>query len=180
MVFLWYRATGNQNAYFEGLYLSSSSAASAIVNLIPAITFVIAAIVGYVNSIFNSISLWVFLYSQLTKWCPNWVFEKWNCFRMEKLKARSWRTVAKVVGTAICVGGAASMALIKGPKLLNTQILPTNFGIAAQLAADTWLLGCVLLFVSSCFWAFWIIMLVRQKSKPLPNFSKKTHFWMKC
>ncbi|XP_022135033.1 WAT1-related protein At4g28040-like [Momordica charantia] len=123
--------TGNQNAYFEGLYLSSSTAASAIVNLIPAITFVMAAIAG-----------------------------------LEKLKGRSWRSAAKVVGTAVCVGGAASMALIKGPKLLNTEILPKNvglfnmLGIGGESGEDTWLLGCVLLFVSSCCWAFWIIMLV--------------------
>ncbi|CAK9329782.1 unnamed protein product [Citrullus colocynthis] len=122
--------TGNQNAYFYGLYLSSSSAASAIVNLIPAITFVMAVTVG-----------------------------------LEKLKARSWRSVAKIVGTVVCVSGAASMALIKGPKLLNAQILPKNISFlnilgAVQSEGDTWFLGCVLLFVSSCFWAFWIIMLV--------------------
>ncbi|KAL4035372.1 hypothetical protein IC575_004056 [Cucumis melo] len=122
--------TGNQNAYFEGLYLSSSSAASAIVNLIPAITFVMAVTAG-----------------------------------LEKIKARSWRTVAKIVGTIVCVGGAASMALIKGPKLLNAQILPKNISFLNILGAvepehDTWFLGCVLLFVSSCFWSFWIIMLV--------------------
>ncbi|KAJ6923574.1 hypothetical protein NC652_017026 [Populus alba x Populus x berolinensis] len=38
--------TANQNAYFEGLYLSSSTAASALTNLMPAITFVMAAISG--------------------------------------------------------------------------------------------------------------------------------------
>ncbi|CAN1811544.1 WAT1-related protein At4g28040, partial [Linum perenne] len=38
--------TGNQNAYFEGINLASSTAATAIINLIPAVTFVIAAIFG--------------------------------------------------------------------------------------------------------------------------------------
>ncbi|EXB94904.1 Auxin-induced protein 5NG4 [Morus notabilis] len=38
--------TANQNAYFEGLYLSSSSITTAMTNLIPAITFVMAAMVG--------------------------------------------------------------------------------------------------------------------------------------
>ncbi|KAA0035125.1 hypothetical protein IC582_003749 [Cucumis melo] len=130
--------TANQNAYFEGLYLSSSSAASAIVNLIPAITFVMAATVG-----------------------------------LEKIRARSWRTVAKIVGTIVCVAGAASMALIKGPKLLNSQMLPKNITVLNMLGIvqpehDTWFLGCVLLFVSSCFWAFWIIMLV-PVSKHCPD-----------
>ncbi|XP_004149891.1 WAT1-related protein At4g28040 [Cucumis sativus] len=130
--------TANQNAYFEGLYLSSSSAASAIVNLIPAITFVMAATVG-----------------------------------LEKIKARSWRTVAKIVGTIVCVAGAASMALIKGPKLLNSEMLPKNITVLNMLGVvqpehDTWFLGCVLLFVSSCFWAFWIVMLV-PVSKHCPD-----------
>ncbi|TKY54641.1 WAT1-related protein [Spatholobus suberectus] len=39
--------TANQNAYFRGLYYASSTAATAMSNLIPALTFVIAAIVGF-------------------------------------------------------------------------------------------------------------------------------------
>ncbi|XP_061347493.1 WAT1-related protein At4g30420-like isoform X2 [Gastrolobium bilobum] len=39
--------TANQNAYFKGLYYASSTAATAMSNLIPAVTFVIATIVGY-------------------------------------------------------------------------------------------------------------------------------------
>ncbi|KAK7329870.1 hypothetical protein VNO77_24051 [Canavalia gladiata] len=39
--------TANQNAYFRGLYYSSSTAATAMSNLIPALTFVIAGIVGF-------------------------------------------------------------------------------------------------------------------------------------
>ncbi|KAL1553829.1 WAT1-related protein-like protein [Salvia divinorum] len=38
--------TINQNVYFEGLYLASSSAASALGNLVPAITFTIAYFLG--------------------------------------------------------------------------------------------------------------------------------------
>ncbi|XP_027329638.1 WAT1-related protein At4g28040 [Abrus precatorius] len=39
--------TANQNAYFRGLYYASSTAATAMSNLIPALTFVIATIVGF-------------------------------------------------------------------------------------------------------------------------------------
>ncbi|XP_008223640.2 PREDICTED: WAT1-related protein At4g30420 [Prunus mume] len=39
--------TANQNAYFEGLYLASSTIASAMANLVPAITFVLATVVGF-------------------------------------------------------------------------------------------------------------------------------------
>ncbi|CAN1326295.1 WAT1-related protein At4g28040 [Linum perenne] len=41
-----YMVTGNQNAYFEGINLASSTAANAIINLIPGITFVLAATFG--------------------------------------------------------------------------------------------------------------------------------------
>lgn len=41
------RVTLNQNVYFEGLYLASSSMASAMSNLLPAVTFVITLAVGY-------------------------------------------------------------------------------------------------------------------------------------
>lgn len=39
--------TANQNAYFRGLYYASSTAATAMSNLIPALTFVMAAIAGF-------------------------------------------------------------------------------------------------------------------------------------
>ncbi|XP_057751686.1 WAT1-related protein At4g28040 isoform X1 [Arachis stenosperma] len=39
--------TANQNAYFQGLFYASSTAATAMSNLIPALTFVIATIVGF-------------------------------------------------------------------------------------------------------------------------------------
>ncbi|CAN0839007.1 WAT1-related protein At4g28040 [Linum grandiflorum] len=42
----WCRVTANQNAYFQGINLASSTAATAIINLIPAFTFVFAAILG--------------------------------------------------------------------------------------------------------------------------------------
>lgn len=36
----------NQNIYFEGIYLASSSMGSALFNLVPAITFVAAFVIG--------------------------------------------------------------------------------------------------------------------------------------
>ncbi|MED6157258.1 hypothetical protein PIB30_021760 [Stylosanthes scabra] len=39
--------TANQNAYFQGLFYASSTAATAMSNLIPALTFVIATLVGF-------------------------------------------------------------------------------------------------------------------------------------
>ncbi|KAH7545676.1 hypothetical protein FEM48_Zijuj01G0118900 [Ziziphus jujuba var. spinosa] len=78
--------------------------------------------------------------------------------RMEKVIPRSFSSIAKIIGTVLCVGGAVSMALLKGPKLLNTQFLPSNslFGNGGENLQ----LGCLFLFGSSCFWSFWIIMQV--------------------
>ncbi|MBA0842328.1 hypothetical protein Goarm_002159 [Gossypium armourianum] len=115
--------TANQNAYFEGLYLSSSTTASATTNLIPAVTFVMTAILG-----------------------------------MEKVNIRSLKTLAKMLGTVICVGGAISMALLKGPKLLNTQLLPTKSLFSP--GGENWLLGCLFLLGSSFFWSLWMVFQV--------------------
>ncbi|KAK6127012.1 hypothetical protein DH2020_039248 [Rehmannia glutinosa] len=99
--------TLNQNIYFEGLYLASSSAASALANLIPAITFVMAYTLG-----------------------------------LEKVHLRSLRSIAKIIGTVFCVSGAAAMALLKGPKLLNMEFMPRNsIFLGSKGQDDTWLLG---------------------------------------
>ncbi|KAJ8441909.1 hypothetical protein Cgig2_014378 [Carnegiea gigantea] len=116
----------NQTMYFEGLYLASSSIASAMSNLVPAVTFLTAAIIG-----------------------------------MEQVNLRRLSSIAKILGTAFCVGGAVSMALLKGPKMLNAQILPPSNSLVFQsLAVDTWLLGCLCLFASMCCWSFWLILQV--------------------
>ncbi|WJX85836.1 hypothetical protein P8452_68230 [Trifolium repens] len=114
--------TLSQNLYFEGLYLVPSSIASAMTNLIPAVTFVIAASVG-----------------------------------MEKVNIQSLRTVAKIVGTLICVGGAVSITLLKGPKLLNAQKLPSKSTLGSD---DNWLLGCLILLASTVAWSIWLILQV--------------------
>ncbi|CAN1223436.1 WAT1-related protein At4g28040 [Linum grandiflorum] len=111
--------TANHNAYFQGLNLASSTAANAIINLIPALTFVLAATFG-----------------------------------MEKINIRSLKGGAKISGTVICVLGAMTMAFLKGPKLLNSQLL-----IGTEEDANNWLMGCVFLFACSFLWSLWIILL---------------------
>lgn len=114
----------NQNIYFEGMYLASSSMASATGNLVPATTFLLATALG-----------------------------------MEKVNVRSLRSIAKILGTAICVCGAIVMALLRGPKLLNAEFhLLANSIFASE--GDSWLLGCVLLIGSACCWSIWLILQV--------------------
>ncbi|KAL8040942.1 hypothetical protein ABFX02_10G132800 [Erythranthe guttata] len=117
--------TLNQNLYFEGLYLASSSSASALGNLVPAITFIMAYTMG-----------------------------------LEKVHLRSLRSVAKIVGTLFSVTGAITMALVKGPKLLNTEPINSVFYNMGE-QENTWLLGILLLFGSSCCWSVGLILQVQ-------------------
>ncbi|TKY68965.1 WAT1-related protein [Spatholobus suberectus] len=122
--------TVNQNLFFEGVYLASSSTASAMANLVPAFTFVIAA-----------------------------------CTGMEKMNIRSLRSWAKIVGTVTCVSGAMSIALLKGQKLLNAEIMPSKSILGA--GDENWLLGCLSLFGSCIAWSLWLILQVpASKSHP--------------
>jgi len=83
-------------------------------------------------------------------------------YRMEKVNIRSLRTIAKIVGTLICVCGALSIALLKGPKLLNAEnIVPTKSIMAITSGSDeSWLLGCMYLLGSSVAWSLWLILQV--------------------
>ncbi|XP_043710214.1 WAT1-related protein At4g30420-like [Telopea speciosissima] len=114
-----------QNIFFEGLYLASPSTGSAMSNLLPGITYLMATVVG-----------------------------------LEKLNIRSLRSMAKAVGTAVCVGGAVSMALLRGPKILNTSIFPFQDLTLSSGGGENWLMGCLLLFGSSCCWSFFLILQV--------------------
>ncbi|KAA8522807.1 hypothetical protein F0562_009230 [Nyssa sinensis] len=56
--------TINQNIYFEGVYLASSSMGSAMGNLAPAVTFVLASIIGLVGGIGVIFGLYVVLWGK--------------------------------------------------------------------------------------------------------------------
>ncbi|CAD5186268.1 unnamed protein product [Musa acuminata subsp. malaccensis] len=130
-------ATLNQFFYYRGMDLASSSVATAMTNLIPAITFVMAASLG-----------------------------------LEKVKARSLRSVAKVIGTVICVGGATAMAFLKGPRLLSMEFRHLLLGSAT----DKWVVGALFLIGSSCCWSFWLILQVPICNDYLDPLSLST--WM--
>ncbi|KAK6783655.1 hypothetical protein RDI58_017109 [Solanum bulbocastanum] len=83
---------------------------------------------------------------------------------LEKVQMKSLRSIAKVIGTILCVVGAVAMALIKGPKLLNSQFVPTN-GLLLILGKENsdnldWMLGVILLIASAICWSFWLILQV--------------------
>ncbi|KAL6655547.1 hypothetical protein ACP70R_006373 [Stipagrostis hirtigluma subsp. patula] len=114
-------ATGFMNLSYEGLHLGSSSMATAMMNLIPAITFLMAAAVG-----------------------------------QERVNIREVSTIAKIFGTAICVGGAITMAFFKGSKLLNYSL--NDALILLQSLSSKWMIGALLLAAGSSCWSLWLIM----------------------
>uniref|UniRef100_A0A0D3H721 WAT1-related protein n=1 Tax=Oryza barthii TaxID=65489 RepID=A0A0D3H721_9ORYZ len=119
-------ATVNQYVYYQGLHLGSSSMATAMSNLIPAITFVMAASVG-----------------------------------LEKVDLRRVRSLAKIFGTTVCVGGAMAMAFFKGPRLLNSSSLIVDLNFLLHLSASSkWVMGALFLICSSCCWSLWLILQV--------------------
>lgn len=82
--------------------------------------------------------------------------------RIEKVNFRSIRSVAKVVGTAICVTGAICMAIVKGPKLLNSQLPQESL---FNSGGENWLVGFLFLFGSCCCWSLWLILQVVSSSQ---------------
>ncbi|CAA6670276.1 unnamed protein product [Spirodela intermedia] len=127
--------TLNQGLYFFGLRLGSASMATALSNLVPAVTFLMAAPLG-----------------------------------LEKAGLRSSRGIAKIAGTGVCVIGAATMAFLRGPKLLLAGSKTTATSIF-QSAGKDWYLGCLFLLGSICCWSIWLILQVfisRTCFHPLP------------
>ena len=68
--------------------------------------------------------------------------------RMEKLDLLNWGGRAKILGTAICVGGAIFMTLFKGP-VIGLQI--------PRSESSDWILGAFLLVSGVCAWSLCLI-----------------------
>ncbi|XP_006285169.2 WAT1-related protein At4g30420 [Capsella rubella] len=81
----------------------------------------------------------------------------------EKLNLRDIRSLAKIAGTILCVVGAVSMTLLRGPKILNSEsALPLAKSVLGNILKDQnmWLIGCLFLFSSTLCWSFWLILQV--------------------
>ncbi|KAL6655549.1 hypothetical protein ACP70R_006375 [Stipagrostis hirtigluma subsp. patula] len=78
-----------------------------------------------------------------------------SCWRQERVNITEASTIAKIFGTAICVGGAVALAFFKGPKLLNDSLSNTSMLLPVS---SEWLMGALLLICSSSCWSFWLIL----------------------
>lgn len=83
-------------------------------------------------------------------------------FRYEKVNLRDKRGLAKIAGTILCVAGATSMTLLRGPKILNSEsALPVANAVLGDMKdQNKWLFGCLFLFSSTLCWSFWLTLQV--------------------
>ncbi|KAJ6958125.1 hypothetical protein NC653_039931 [Populus alba x Populus x berolinensis] len=145
--------------------------ASAMGNLVPAITFVMAFLIGLekinIRS-FRSIAKIVgtvicgIIGSGISFFVQAWVISQRGPLFSAMFNPLS--TVIVTVLAAIFLheeiytgSGEMSMALLKGPKLLNTELLPIKSSSTGS-GSKTWLLGSIILFGNSCSIVIWKIV----------------------
>ncbi|KAL0391507.1 UNVERIFIED_CONTAM: WAT1-related protein [Sesamum latifolium] len=90
-------------------------------------------------------------------------------FRMEKVNIRTSGGMMKVAGVTVCVGGAATMALYRGPYLkllLHHHLINNHFQaqhhhhhqLIIPPTNTTWIKGVALILLSNLTWAFWLVL----------------------
>ncbi|KAG8094221.1 hypothetical protein GUJ93_ZPchr0012g21175 [Zizania palustris] len=124
----------DQNLYYTGAKLTSAGFASALVNILPAVTFLMAVFLG-----------------------------------MERVKLRSLRSQAKIVGTVCTVAGAVLMMLYHGPVVqLPWSRAHNNHhhgggsggggGGGSSSSATSWLNGTIMIIASCVCWSGFFIL----------------------
>lgn len=114
----------DQNLYFLGMKHTSATFAATMVNIVPAITFVMA-----------------------------WIF------RLEKVKFRSIRSQAKIIGTVATLGGAMMMTLIKGPALNIWSKSNQSSGIKQlEISVQDAIRGSIMITIGCFSWAAFVIL----------------------
>ncbi|PWZ18395.1 WAT1-related protein [Zea mays] len=118
----------DQNMYYLGAKLTSATFASALVNILPAITFLLAL-----------------------------------ALRMERLRLRSLRSQAKVVGTVCTVAGAVLMILYHGPVVpfpwsAGRHHHAATAGAVESQSSASWLNGICMIIGSCLCWSGFFIL----------------------
>ncbi|OQU91877.1 WAT1-related protein At4g08290 isoform X2 [Sorghum bicolor] len=133
---LWFeRPVLDQNFIYMGVNSTSASFASALTNILPALTFV------------NAIIL-----------------------RMERIETKERRSLAKIAGTAITVGGALLMILFKGPNVncpWSKHVINDSVSDSGAHNSGHWLMGTFMILLSCFCWsAFFILQSYTLRSYP--------------
>jgi len=89
--------------------------------------------------------------------------------RMETVNMKKLRCQAKVIGTILTVAGAMLMTLYKGPivellwtgHIFHSKSNATN--ITRSSSKNNWILGSILLIISTIAWASLFVLQVRYR-----------------
>ncbi|KAB5557634.1 hypothetical protein DKX38_008543 [Salix brachista] len=130
--------TANQGFYLLGLENTSPTFASAIQNSVPAITFLMAALLRQALSLSFCVLL------------------------IEKVRINRKDGIAKVLGTICCVAGASVITLYTGPVIYspaNHLNRPTPMFVSlGDAEAKNWTLGCLYLIGHCLSWSGWLVL----------------------
>ncbi|CAH8355714.1 unnamed protein product [Eruca vesicaria subsp. sativa] len=76
----------------------------------------------------------------------------------ETVNIQNIKGLAKISGTVLCVVGAVSMTLLRGPKILNSEYtLPIEKSLLGDHTdQNMWLIGCLCVFASTLCYSFWL------------------------
>lgn len=145
--------------YLQGLALTSATFATATMNLIPAMTFVLAIIFRYV--LHSSISSYVCIHSMRGNLTSTFTY------RLEKLGWGKAAGKAKVIGTFLGVTGAMLLTFYKGPNITiwkpNIDLLKNSQDHRGGSLAKPYLiqvLGAFLAISGTLCNAVWLILQV--------------------
>ncbi|KAK3419888.1 hypothetical protein EUGRSUZ_G00640, partial [Eucalyptus grandis] len=145
-----------QNLYLASLSMTSATYASAMANLVPAVTFVLAVSLGIFSCKFLNMYL---AYDLVNRGSSAGMF----FLTLEKVRVRTVAGKAKAAGTLMGIGGAMLLTFYKGAEVnlwsthvnLLRHVAATRRG---QVGSSDLLLGS-LLAVASCFcYASWLII----------------------
>ncbi|KAG1361348.1 protein WALLS ARE THIN 1 [Cocos nucifera] len=137
--------TANQGFYLLGLDNTSPTFASAIQNSVPAITFLMAALLRQAR-ITLYLSLLIYL--------------------IEKVRIDRRDGIAKLAGTLACVAGASVITLYKGPTIFSPshglnqpspRPTPTMLWLG-DAEGKNWTLGCLYLIGHCLSWSGWLVL----------------------
>ncbi|KAJ4848505.1 hypothetical protein Tsubulata_047760, partial [Turnera subulata] len=140
---------------FKGLEYSSPTLSSAMGNLVPAFTFILALIL-------RSSPFWYFALKFDRKQLNFLDGYKQPTSIMERLVLRSSSTQAKIMGTVVSISGALVVTLYKGPIVWPTPSGTQSISLHQSLASShsNWVIGGLLLATD---YVVWSILFVVQK-----------------
>ncbi|XP_022146962.1 WAT1-related protein At4g08300-like [Momordica charantia] len=124
----------DQNLYYVGLKFTSATFTSVTLNILPAVTFIMALI-----------------------------------FRLESVNFKKIRSIAKVAGTVVTIGGAMVMTLYKGPivEIFHGAGRHAAHQSSSESADQHWVLGTLMLLGSIIGWSgFFILQSFTLKKYP--------------